>query len=211
MSLHKDMGQKLSGYVELDVLVVVLNRIDMADHEELVLNILNCISNLSYYSKQDDHFFNVSCTNLVSFLPLLMSGNIEVVIETERIIANITRYKLDIDEKVLSNCILLLIVVKVITILLDHQEQGIIELTSGILINLLAKNTFCNIVIDSGGIEKYIILIRLLDIIGFGIKMDKIDVSIGALKALYNLWYLNSYLGLISSKKLIGCTYLKRY
>ena len=149
MSLYKEIGIKLLGYVELEVLVVVVSKIDVVDHEELKLYILSCISNLSYYSKQDDRFFNIICTNLVAFIPLLMNDNIEVVIETERIIANITRYKMDIDGKVLSNCILLLIVVQVITVLLDHQEQGIIELTCGILINVLAKKTFCDIVIDS--------------------------------------------------------------
>jgi hypothetical protein len=103
-----------------------------------------------------------------------MNDNIEVVIEVERLLANLTRYILPIPKNCLEN------LTKVSILLLDHQNTLVLQFSCGILINLIEKQ-MSRVIIDMGGYDKFF---ELLD---WCIESQQFQLAILAAQGVWNL------------------------
>jgi hypothetical protein len=89
--MHPACGQQLIEMSELDILVDYLGELMKAD-EELLLNVIGCLSNVSFYLEKHSRLVKLFYGALRDWMELFMSSNDEMVIETVRLFANMTRF-----------------------------------------------------------------------------------------------------------------------
>jgi hypothetical protein len=130
----------------------------------------------------------------------LISDNEEMVTESCRILANLSRFPLPSPPQAMQNRTilfndLLMIVMEVITLLLDHSRTTILELTCGILVNLLKSTKNVQYFISYNGHEKFVLYIlyiilmnnRLFDLLEWGLDKKKKQLVELAIQGIFNL------------------------
>ena len=107
----------------------------VAEHEELVLNAVSAITNLSFYQQPLNSVLNheLIATLLV---PLLLHENHEAKVESARCYGNLSRYP-EIRRLMKSKR-----VDEMLCILLDHPQQSVLTAVCGVLMNIAADEAF---------------------------------------------------------------------
>ncbi|KAI8809527.1 armadillo-type protein [Cladochytrium replicatum] len=140
LSTISDVGNAMINMIELEMLVDILAANDINEHEELVLNVVGALANLSYYCRSgssDEGWFLARGSDLVKLLiPLLLCENIEAVLAASRVFANISHHNS------ITNRLVAHRGVEVFTILVDHSCRDIVYQVCGVLMNLFASTAF---------------------------------------------------------------------
>lgn len=91
LSLDRNIGMRLAEMLDMELMIHLAANSDLQTNTELLLNSVGCLANLSYYFDSNNGLFHClqDCHQL--FPQLLMNDNTEIVVQTCRILANMTR------------------------------------------------------------------------------------------------------------------------
>ncbi|KAG2769142.1 hypothetical protein PC129_g11447 [Phytophthora cactorum] len=196
LAINAGVGAQLNGYDALTPLLETLEVSQRVGDEELMLNTVSCITNVSYYStapasdskgsaQNSDYCFiesnRVAITQLLA--RILLDRNEEAVVEAARAFGNLSRFK-DVlgymsDLKVLE-CLV---------VLLDHSNREVVYTVCGVLMNAaLDQNTRQTLLSvrpmgDNNGVDVRTLLVGIVECAA----VDDLDMTLIASKALYNL------------------------
>jgi len=130
VSINATIGKRVCTDERVGSLVSLLERKDPEKNEELVLNTISAITNISYYQVPDAMLRTCSERLLGCLMPLLFSTNSEMLHEAVRVLGNFSRYP-DF-RKLMGSCR----VDETMAVLLDHSDEDIIFATSGVILNM---------------------------------------------------------------------------
>uniref|UniRef100_W5NIQ2 Armadillo repeat containing 2 n=1 Tax=Lepisosteus oculatus TaxID=7918 RepID=W5NIQ2_LEPOC len=154
LSIHPTVGTALASKQEcIDLLVKVLEYKSIDECEELVINAAATINNLSYYPAENSVVRAKQLHIAELLLRLLLSNNMEAVLEATRVFGNFSQTK-EIRDFILQKH-----VYKFMTVLLDSKNQDVCFSACGVLINLTADKT-SRTILREGGIQKLIDCLR---------------------------------------------------
>ncbi|RHY36444.1 hypothetical protein DYB34_001218 [Aphanomyces astaci] len=145
-AIHTSVGPMLGTVPGIEVLLDVLDHAKVARHEELMLNVVSCLTNLSFYST------DATPTNVITvhrhrlsrdLASILVDPNDEAVVEAARAFGNLSRFPdvlgamLDPDSAAL---------LPTFVMLLDHANRDVVYTVCGVLMNAaLDKRTRGNL------------------------------------------------------------------
>eukprot|EP00930_Biecheleria_cincta_P086793 TRINITY_DN76042_c0_g1_i1.p1 TRINITY_DN76042_c0_g1~~TRINITY_DN76042_c0_g1_i1.p1 ORF type:complete len:796 (+),score=112.47 TRINITY_DN76042_c0_g1_i1:348-2390(+) len=135
MAISVDVGTTLaSSSTIVDHLINILGAKRIADNEELVLNTVAAIANMSYHNVPSNLLISEHQELVCCLLrPLLLeSFNVEALIETARALGNLSCHETS------RLCIVEIRLDEVLTILLDHGDADLVYYSCGALVNLAA-------------------------------------------------------------------------
>lgn len=189
LAMNADVGTLLNAQKRLDVLLDVLERSLRCEHEELMLNIVSCLTNLSYFCTQSDRaasdgsggFVMRHRLVLTSLLArILVDRNEEAVVEAARAFGNLSRWK-DVLVAMQMQRVLTCLV-----LLLDHSNREIVYAVCGVLMNAALDESSRQslLQLDSEtSADVCDLLIGLVQCAG----ADDVEMGAMACKVLYNL------------------------
>lgn len=194
VALDVDRGKFMATSKEVSVLIELFERKDIESCEELVLNIVRCITNLSYYgctsNTERTFLFKDHLRIAKRFAALLLHDHPDMVLESARAFGNLSRNEA-VRQWIHDNR-----VDEILFVLLDHSHPEIVEAACGTLINLTHTADVLPCIIRCDSIH------RLLDIV----ELFDHEKRIPALHLLYNLLWTTQddakYEGLFSSEQL---------
>jgi len=128
--------------------------------EELTLNIISCITNLSFYEDEADEILQ-SSKALQVLLPFLFSGNHELVLESLKVLGNFSRYSH------VRNWISRYRVDEAVLVLLEHIDRDIVLAACGVLTNLVSESETAHLVDKLQAIPCLINIIRRIGVSDF--------------------------------------------
>jgi hypothetical protein len=98
--------------------------------EELVLNLVSCVTNLSFYHAADSHVLHAGKTLARLLAPLLLGSNPDAVTESARAFGNLSRDP-EVREVMRRRR-----VDEMAVILLDHSDREVVFSVAGVVMNL---------------------------------------------------------------------------
>ncbi|POM62350.1 hypothetical protein PHPALM_28509 [Phytophthora palmivora] len=199
LAINADVGAQLNGNEGLIPLLKILEVTQRAGDEELMLNTVSCITNVSYYSRalacgskrtkcsvqSSDYCFiesnRIIITKLLS--RILLDKNEEAVVEAARAFGNLSRFK-DVLEYMGD-----LKVLDCLVVLLDHSNREIVYTVCGVLMNAALDQTIRQVllsvrpIVDNDRIDVRSLLIGIVECAA----VDDLEMTVIASKTLYNL------------------------
>lgn len=186
LAMNADVGTLLNAQERLDVLLDVLERSLRCEHEELMLNIVSCLTNLSYFCTQSDRaasegFVMRHRLVLTSLLArILVDRNEEAVVEAARAFGNLSRWKDVLAAMQMQRALTCLV------LLLDHSNREIVYAVCGVLMNAAldesSRQSLLQLDTDTSA-DVCDLLIGLVQCAG----ADDVEMGAMACKVLYNL------------------------
>ncbi|BFZ09273.1 hypothetical protein BsWGS_12312 [Bradybaena similaris] len=151
LSINEDVGQAVAAKSDItNLLLSVIDQKDINDHEELVINAVVAINNLSYYIMQDSSQMQCQQSMAQSLLKLIMNNNVEGILEAARVFGNLTRHK-QIRDFLSQNKVDAMMVT-----LLDSGSRELVYIACGVLINFMQDAEKRPLLKKEGGIKKLI-------------------------------------------------------
>mmetsp|Transcript_20615 Transcript_20615/g.40822 ORF Transcript_20615/g.40822 Transcript_20615/m.40822 type:complete len:876 (+) Transcript_20615:32-2659(+) len=164
LAINRAVGPGLAQQAEVGLLLQLLQTKDVEKHEELVLNVISAITNLSFYYDKDPVTVSSSSSSgggsyvliqmssdiLACLIPHLFSSNVEVVVESVRALGNFSR---DVQFRAdMRACR----VDETLVLLLDHSDNKVVFGVCGVLLNVAADPAVHSILFDSdySGLDK---------------------------------------------------------
>ncbi|XP_043921248.1 armadillo repeat-containing protein 2 isoform X2 [Protopterus annectens] len=149
ISIHPSLGTVLSTNQNcVDLLIKVLEYKQIDECEELVINAAAAINNLSYYQTKHSAVRSRQLRISELLLRLLLSNNMEGILEAARVFGNLSQTKEIRDFVVAKN------VYKFMIALLDSKNPDVCFSACGVLINVTVDNNKRTILREEGGIKK---------------------------------------------------------
>eukprot|EP00842_Homolaphlyctis_polyrhiza_P003884 jgi/Hompol1/4497/HPOL_001785-RA len=174
LALEDKCGSVMIEMVEIESLVdmlggihaFVLTSMSLFTKEELVLNLLGALANLTFYMSSESLGLIARAKDILKGLvPMLIHDNNEIVIEACRICANLSR-------------------IKSLSGFDETREPAVVYQVCGTLMNLAKHpraSTYCQTVIENNGEE------LLREVFERSIADEQWDIATVAAQALYNL------------------------
>uniref|UniRef100_A0A146LPT6 Armadillo repeat-containing protein 2 n=3 Tax=Lygus hesperus TaxID=30085 RepID=A0A146LPT6_LYGHE len=144
-----------------DLLLMVLRRKSITESVELVMSTLSSLNNLSYYAlpemASEGPFASrqIEITQVLS--TMLLTKNEESMIESTRVLGNLTR------SKEVRDYILEIGGISHLVDCLDHENKELVFTTTGVLVNLMADWDKRLALKESNGVQKLIVVIKRCD------------------------------------------------
>lgn len=204
LAINAEVGASLNREnAQMSALLETLDQAQRVGDEELMLNIVSCITNLSYYSSptasstspvassssslhQGRNFIEGNRIEITSLLAqILLDRNEEAVVEATRAFGNLTRFK-DVlcfmsEHKVLD-CFV---------VLLDHSNREIVYTVCGVLMNAAldesTRQQLLKVRPDGSSGDVRSLLLGIVECAA----ADDVDMTCIACKVLYNLLLAN--------------------
>ncbi|KAG8444685.1 hypothetical protein GDO86_009741 [Hymenochirus boettgeri] len=155
LCIHPAVGTDLATNQDcIALLMQILEYKSIDECEELVINAVATINNLSYYQHDTSA---ITCKRLeISklLLKLLLCNNMDGILETVRVFGNLSRYD-DVRDFMMKNN-----VYKFIVALLDAKQQEVCFSASGVLVNLTVDHSNRAVLKEEAGVEKMIDCLR---------------------------------------------------
>ena len=174
LSINERIGPIFARDEGILPLVQLLERKSMADSEELVLNVVSAVTNLSFYYNEENQIL-MNQKRLAKLLtPLLLDENEEAIVEAARSFGNFSRnpnVRAYMNAKRVN---------EMLVILLDHSNREIVFSVCGALMNLAGDKAHKSPCIAAGIVGKLADCMRQY-------ALADPDVVIVCLKTLYNL------------------------
>ncbi|XP_030747859.1 armadillo repeat-containing protein 2 isoform X2 [Sitophilus oryzae] len=151
-AINEQYGNKL---IEEFLKVLISN--PFKKNEELVLSILSTLNNLSYYYSSDLELdiFHVKQIDIAEgILEYTRSKNNECIIETMRILGNLSR------SKITRSYIAETDLFDVLLNILNTDEMTLLKTTTGVFVNVLSENRSRTIFKNKGGVQKLINILK---------------------------------------------------
>ncbi|XP_071404967.1 armadillo repeat-containing protein 2 isoform X2 [Pithys albifrons albifrons] len=151
LSIHPSVGAALAAaHRVVELLVTVLEYKSIDDCEELVINAATAINNLSYYQVDSSVVQDKKLHIAEMLLKLLMSDNMDGVVEAVRVFGNLSRYP-EICDFIMQKKIY-----KFMIALLDSKNQDVCFSACGVLLNLTVDKNRRGFLMEEGGIGKLV-------------------------------------------------------
>ncbi|GMF18065.1 unnamed protein product [Phytophthora lilii] len=196
LAINADVGARLNSCKGLTPLLGILEASQRMEDEELMLNAVSCVTNVSYYSNapsktakggapSTDYCFiesnRVAITQLLS--RILLDRNEEAVVEAARAFGNLSRFK-DVltymEEVKVLDCLV---------VLLDHSNREVVYTVCGVLMNAALDDNMRRALlavrptVNDDTIDVRMLLVGIVECAG----ADDLEMTLIASKALYNL------------------------
>ncbi|KYB28497.1 armadillo repeat-containing protein 2 isoform X2 [Tribolium castaneum] len=158
--INPEIGKAVNesfGCLLIDEFLKVLISNPFKKNEELVMSILSTLNNLSYYYTSDTEtdIFHIKQVEIVEGITeYAKSRNKECVIESMRIMGNLSRSKITRDYIAESE------VFKILLNILDKADLTLLKTTIGVFVNLMADNKSRNLFKNQGGVAKLITILK---------------------------------------------------
>ncbi|KAJ3315568.1 Armadillo repeat-containing protein 2 [Boothiomyces sp. JEL0838] len=149
VSLDPKAGEIMVSMSELEFFMDNIDNPIFFQKEELLLNYIGFISNISFYFKPSCRLFSHTIETFGKLLPFLMNENLEFIVETCKIIANVFRFNVTIPNSIMNH------LVQILVLLLDHTDVHVLYYSCGVLVNLLSTK-YTELVYNFAGTEKFI-------------------------------------------------------
>ncbi|XP_064563915.1 armadillo repeat-containing protein 2 isoform X1 [Zonotrichia leucophrys gambelii] len=151
LSIHPRVGAALAAAHPLvGLLVTVLEYKSVDDCEELVINAATAINNLSYYQVENSAVQEKQLHIAEMLLTLLMSDNMDAVVEAVRVFGNLSQHH-EIRDFIMQKKIY-----KFVIALLDSKDREVCFPACGVLLNLTVDENKRAFLMEEGGIGKLI-------------------------------------------------------
>ncbi|XP_027751369.1 armadillo repeat-containing protein 2 isoform X4 [Empidonax traillii] len=151
LSIHPIIGATLAAaHRVVELLVTVLEYKSIDDCEELVINAATTISNLSYYRVDSSVVQDKKLHIAEVLLKLLMSDNMDGVVEAVRVFGNLSRYH-EVCDFIMQKKIY-----KFMIALLDSKNRDVCFSACGVLLNLTVDKNKRAFLMEEGGIGKLV-------------------------------------------------------
>ncbi|KAJ7401853.1 Armadillo repeat-containing protein 2 [Pitangus sulphuratus] len=151
LSIHPITGATLAAaHRVVELLVTVLEYKSIDDCEELVINAATTISNLSYYRVESSVVQDKKLHIAEMLLKLLMSDNMDGVVEAVRVFGNLTQYH-EVCDFIMQKKIY-----KFMIALLDSKNRDVCFSACGVLLNLTVDKNKRAFLMEEGGIGKLV-------------------------------------------------------
>ncbi|XP_067402670.1 armadillo repeat-containing protein 2 isoform X3 [Emydura macquarii macquarii] len=155
LSIHPSVGAALAANHHIvTLLVTVLEYKSIDDCEELMINATATINNLSYYKVRNSVIQDKKLHIAELLLKLLMSSNMDGILEAVRVFGNLSQY-LEIRDFIIQRK-----VYKFMIALLDAKHQDVCFSACGVLLNLTVDKNKRAILKEEGGIKKLVDCLR---------------------------------------------------
>ncbi|XP_054678456.1 armadillo repeat-containing protein 2 isoform X4 [Grus americana] len=155
LSIHPSVGAALAAaHRVVELLVTVLEYKSVDDCEELVINAATTINNLSYYKVKSSAVQDRKLHIAEMLLKLLMSNNMDGVVEAVRVFGNLSQYH-EICDFIIQKKIY-----KFVIALLDAKKQDVCFSACGVLLNLTVDENKRALLMEEGGIGKLVDCLR---------------------------------------------------
>ncbi|XP_077158671.1 armadillo repeat-containing protein 2 isoform X2 [Paroedura picta] len=155
LSIHPSVGASLAtNHQIVGLLIKVLEYKSVDKCEELVINTTATINNLSYYQVKNSVILEKKCYIAELLIKLLMSNNMDGILEAVRVFGNLSQYDEICDFIVQKN------VYKFMIALLDAKHQDVCFSACGVLLNLTVDRSRRIILNEEGAIKKLIDCLR---------------------------------------------------
>ncbi|OQS06412.1 hypothetical protein THRCLA_01536 [Thraustotheca clavata] len=134
LSINSTAGPLVGATEGLNCLLEILEHATALNHDELMLNVVSCLTNVSYYANPSDpKSSNVVTMNRIAIAEMLSHGlldpNEEMVLEAARAFGNLSRFP-DVLSFMVKHEVL-----KVLVALLKHPTREITVTVCGVLMN----------------------------------------------------------------------------
>ncbi|XP_031553121.1 armadillo repeat-containing protein 2-like [Actinia tenebrosa] len=151
LSINMDVGSVIAANEDcINILLQILDTKSIETNEELVLNTVATLNNLSFYQDSSSVVLQRQVDITESLLGLLLPENMDAMVEASRVFGNLTRSK-DV-RKVLAEHK----VDEIMIALLDAGERETVFTACGVLINLMTDDDRRPKLREEGGIKKLI-------------------------------------------------------
>ncbi|XP_075270366.1 armadillo repeat-containing protein 2 isoform X1 [Opisthocomus hoazin] len=151
LSIHPSVGAALAAaHRVVELLVTVLEYKSVDDCEELVINAATTINNLSYYKVKSSAVQDKKLHIAEMLLKLLMSNNMDGVVEAVRVFGNLSQYHEICDFIVQKK------IYKFVIALLDAKNHEVCFSACGVLLNLTVDKNKRALLMEEGGIGKLV-------------------------------------------------------
>ncbi|NWR31431.1 ARMC2 protein, partial [Tachuris rubrigastra] len=151
LSIHPSVGATLAAaHRVVELLVTVLEHKSIDDCEELVINAATTINNLSYYQVESSVIQDKKLHIAEMLLKLLMSDNMDGVVEAVRVFGNLSRYQ-EVCDFIMQKKIY-----KFMIALLDSKNHDVCFSACGVLLNLTVDKNKHAFLMEEGGIGKLV-------------------------------------------------------
>ncbi|XP_074394083.1 armadillo repeat-containing protein 2 isoform X3 [Zonotrichia albicollis] len=151
LSIHPRVGAALAAAHPLvGLLVTVLEYKSVDDCKELVINAATAINNLSYYQVENSAVQEKQLHIAEMLLTLLMSDNMDAVVEAVRVFGNLSQHH-EIRDFIMQKKIY-----KFVIALLDSKDREVCFAACGVLLNLTVDENKQAFLMEEGGIGKLI-------------------------------------------------------
>ncbi|KAM8998878.1 armadillo repeat-containing protein 2 [Sarcophilus harrisii] len=155
ISIHPTIGAALAANQQVVALLVTTLEYKSIDEcEELVINATATINNLSFYQVKNSIIQDRKLRIAELLLKLLMSSNMDGILEAVRVFGNLSQYDEICDFIVQKN------VYKFMIALLDAKHQDVCFSACGVLLNLTVDKDKRVILKEGGGIKKLVDCLR---------------------------------------------------
>ncbi|EDO32819.1 predicted protein, partial [Nematostella vectensis] len=155
LSIHYEVGQAIADSQQcISVLLDILNVKQVEDSEELVLNTVATLNNLSFYNNGTSLITQRKLQITQSLMSMLLPENMDAMVEACRVFGNLSRDR-DVRMLLAENK-----VDEILIALLDAGERETVFTACGVLINLMTDGVTRPKLKEEGGIKK------LIDVLG---------------------------------------------
>lgn len=135
LCIHPEIGPSIAASPRVTLLSSLLKvKAARPQSQELVLNIVGAINNISFYRQDDNHILGLRLEIAESLVHLLYDENMDVVIETARVFGNFSQEP-EVRELLRSKQADELMVV-----LLEHSNREVVFTVCGVLMNLMGDD-----------------------------------------------------------------------
>ncbi|NWI51488.1 ARMC2 protein, partial [Calyptomena viridis] len=151
LSIHPSVGAALAAeHHVVELLVTVLEYKSIDDCEELVINTATTINNLSYYQVESSAVQDKKLHIAEVLLKLLMSNNMDGVLEAVRVFGNLSQ------DHEICDFIMQKKIYQFMIALLDSKNQDVCFSACGVLLNLTADKNKRAFLMEEGVIGKLV-------------------------------------------------------
>ncbi|KAF5287727.1 hypothetical protein FQA39_LY15747 [Lamprigera yunnana] len=160
IAINTDIGKSMNeqyGSHLIDEFLKVLISNPFKKNDELILSVLSTLNNLSYYysAEFDCDIFHIKQIDIMEAIgEYVISSNTECVIESIRILGNLSRSKITRNYLIQKNIFNSLIKI------LDEDEINLLKTTVGVFVNLMADTKTRLLFMNSGGTTKLIYILN---------------------------------------------------
>ncbi|OXB67979.1 hypothetical protein ASZ78_006615, partial [Callipepla squamata] len=155
LSIHPSVGAALAAaHRVVELLLTVLEYKSIEVCEELVINAATTINNLSFYKVKSSAVQDKKLRIAETLLKLLMSNNMDGIVEAVRVFGNLSQYH-EICDFIIQKKIH-----KFVIALLDAKNQDVCFSACGVLLNLTVDKDKRSLLMEEGGIGKLVDCLR---------------------------------------------------
>eukprot|EP00658_Telonema_sp_P-2_P014551 TRINITY_DN15531_c0_g1_i19.p1 TRINITY_DN15531_c0_g1~~TRINITY_DN15531_c0_g1_i19.p1 ORF type:complete len:771 (-),score=188.37 TRINITY_DN15531_c0_g1_i19:75-2387(-) len=179
LAIDPKVGPTVSCHPNMKALISILDRRFISSSEELVLNTVSAVTNLSFYEDSCNVLMQHREVLLDRIKPLLLHPNDEAVVESVRALGNLSR------EQEARDLMCQLQIDQVLVMLLDHANSEVLYSVCGVLTNIAADPRHKNALAKMDGVS------RMIKLIGRSCSSE-IPLAVIACRALFNFCLENA-------------------